>query len=79
MFLIKHHTMNVYVWKSEGITPRISKLNSRWTYMLRPLYSEVQLWYPLNRRLRGLQSLSTCVGIDGKIIPQLHDCYLTKK
>jgi hypothetical protein len=50
-------------WGSGGISPRIFYLGTRWTgvviFMPRPLYPQGKSpWYPLDRRLGGLQSRS---------------------
>jgi hypothetical protein len=54
--------MKVY-WGSGGIDPRILDLGTRWRWVvgftLRPLHPQGKIpWYPLDRRLGGLQSRS---------------------
>jgi hypothetical protein len=54
--LTKHHAM--MYWGNGGIAPRILNLSARWrwvvSFILQPLYP----WYPLDRKLGGLQSPS---------------------
>jgi hypothetical protein len=62
VLLTEHHAMKDY-WGNGGIVPRILDLSTRLRWMVsftpRPLYpNEKKIWYPLDRRLGGLQSRS---------------------
>jgi hypothetical protein len=58
--LTKHHSMKTY-WGSGDISSRILDLGTRWRWVFsftpRPLYLQGKSpWYPLDRRLGGIQS-----------------------
>jgi hypothetical protein len=60
--LTKHHAMNTY-WGNGDTAPRILRpgTRGRWviSFTTRPLYTQWKNpWYPLDRRLGGLQSRS---------------------
>jgi hypothetical protein len=60
--LTKHHFMKKYLG-SGGVAPRILELGTRWRWVVsftpQPLYPQGKNpWYPLYRRLGGLQSRS---------------------
>jgi len=68
--LIKQHAMKTY-WMSGGIALRILNPDSTWRwvvrYMPRPLYPQgMSTWYPLDRRLGGLQNQSGSGGEEKK-------------
>jgi hypothetical protein len=61
-FLTEHHAKMAH-WGSGDIAPHILHLGTRWRWVVsftsRPLYSQGKSpWYPLDRRLGGLQSRS---------------------
>jgi hypothetical protein len=62
LYLTEHHAMKAY-WESGGIALSILELGIRWrsvvSFTYRPLYPHGNSpWYPLYRRLGGLQSRS---------------------
>jgi hypothetical protein len=91
-FLTEHHAMKVY-WESGAIAPCILELSTRWSWVVSfmswPLYPQGKSpWYPLDRRLGGLQSWSGHSGeeknsqplprLKPPIIQAVGQCYTTE-
>jgi hypothetical protein len=77
LFLGEHHAMKAY-WGSGSITPRTLDLGTRWrgmvSFISQLIYPQRKsLWYPLDRRLGGLQARSGRGGeeINSQLLPGL--------
>jgi hypothetical protein len=91
LFLIEHHAMKAYCG-SGGIATHILDLGTRWRRVVSftpwPLYPQGKSpWYPLDRRLGGMQSWSGCSEekisqllpeLEAPIIQPVAQCYTTE-